>query len=150
MNSQFYSHTVHDEVQTKYLVPVVHEAWKKEQQRVVQLLKARRNSREWYNCSRQEGTAESGTTDQGKGQCSSHWRWAVRFTRLLGQILHTQSNACRNGTDRTVRACASDANNQLCKNGMELVAQFELVQVTETTNSVRMEWNWSHSSNLCM
>ncbi|KAK2177520.1 hypothetical protein NP493_584g00011 [Ridgeia piscesae] len=35
------SHTVYDEVQTKYLVPVVHSTWMEEQQRMVQLLKSR-------------------------------------------------------------------------------------------------------------
>ena len=41
LNLQFFSHTVYDEMQTKYLVPVVHNTWVEEQQRVVQLLKTR-------------------------------------------------------------------------------------------------------------
>ena len=83
---------MHDEVQTKYLVPVVHEAWKKEQQRVVQLLKAK-----------------DSVALNRDGRCDSPG-YAAKYCTY--SLMHAET---------------------------ELIAQFELVHVKETTSSVRME-----------
>ena len=91
MNLQFYSHTVHDEVQVEYLVPKYGHI----------------------------GTMER-TTTQGRGQSSSNWRWTVRFTRLLSQILHEQPNGFRISTDHTVRACSSEGKKHFRKDGMDV------------------------------
>ena len=83
---------MYDEVQTKYLVPVVHHTWVEEQQRVVQLLKSR------------ESVALI-----GDGRCHSPGYWAKYCTY---RVMHAET---------------------------ELIAGFELIQVTETGSSVRME-----------
>ena len=79
-------------MQTKYLVPVVDEACKKEQQRLVQLLKAK-----------------DSVALIRDGRCDSPGYSATYCTYSLK---HAET---------------------------ELIAQFELVQVMETTSSVRME-----------
>ena len=92
LNLQLYSHTVHDEIQTKYLVPEVHRFWVMEQERVVQLLRQKES-----------------VSLIGDGRCDSPGYNAKYCTYSM-----------------------MDAES-------ELIASFELVQVTEAGSSVRME-----------